>query len=646
VAPLDLKLLEAMTQVQGHRGPDGEGYALLPLGRAEKPIAVAGSLTASVRPPGPGYAVGFGHRRLAIVDLSPLGHQPMGTDDGRLWITYNGEVYNALELRQELTALGHRFRCTSDTEVVLAAYREWGAGCLPRFNGMFALAIWDARDATLFCARDRFGIKPLFFRQEPHRLAFGSEIKALLQDCNVPRRPHEPSLYAFLTGTRRHQTDESFFDGIRQLRPAEWMKVRFAGEGRPLLIVRERWWSPDVTSEPMAASSAAARCRVLLEDGVRRHLRADVPVGSCLSGGLDSSTLVCLMGRLLDENRAPVSYAQTPALRTFSACDDDPACDERLYLRAVVARTGADSHEVFPDAKRLWLEWPDLLWHQEQPVAGASVMAQWAVMQQAGRSGAKVLLDGQGADELLLGYPSFLGSRVADEIRRGHWFKARSEWAGWRSSPIGFPASARAAMARALLPAGGTQWLRQRATRERQWLHPAFVRRARDTEAPSNDNGVHRVALDCHRLDVLRDDLPTLLHYEDRNAMAWSVEARLPFLDTELADWLLRVPADLQIRDGFMKAVLREAMRGLLPDAVRLRRDKMGFVAPQDRWLRHTWRGEVEALLGSTSFASRPYWRADVARRWYDAYVRKQASVGPTVWRWISVERWLQRFCD
>lgn len=635
--PVDARLLEAMTTALAHRGPDGEGYVLLAPGQREKPFAVVGQLSQAVgrgesRSP---YRVGLGHRRLAVVDLSPLGHQPMGSEDGAQWITYNGEVYNAPELRSELEALGHRFRSQSDTEVLLAAYRQWGPACLERCNGMFAFALWDGREQALFCARDRFGMKPFYYRHDGRRFLFASEIKALTLEPGWTCVPNDRAVHDYLTAARQDHTAETFFRDVRQLAPGEWMTVRpgWARQGDRLVIGRTCWWSLQAAPQPVTLAQAAEGTRSLLEDSVRLQLRADVPVGSCLSGGLDSSSIVCLMTRLL-QGRAP---------RTFSSCHEDARFDERPFIRLVLEQTGAANEAVFPDAHGLFQSLPDLVWQQDEPFAGTSILAQAAVMRAAGQAGLKVLLDGQGADELLCGYPGFLGSRLADLARGGQWLEGYREWRAWRRRHGGLPPAALAALARGLLPAGIVSRLRSGMLGLEQWLAPAFARRWRGTDG---SGAMEAGALETHWRRAVMQDLPALLHYEDRNAMAASIETRLPFLDHRLVEWLAGLPPELKLWRGITKVVLREAMTGILPEGVRLRRDKMGFVTPEDRWLRVDLRPSIETLLVSDSVRARPYWRAEALREQYRGYCEGRLSIGPAVWRWVNLEAWLRRFCD
>ena len=627
-APVDLRLLEAMTRVLAHRGPDGEGYVLLSPGGTEKAIAVSGRLSASLRTAGAGCAVGFGHRRLAILDCSPMGHQPMSSEDGRTWITCNGEVYNYLELRAELQRLGHTFRSMTDTEVVLQAYREWGPACLDRLNGMFAFALWDGPRNRLFCARDRLGMKPFYYRASGERFAFGSEIKALLEDPMPARAPNFRMVHDFLVLGLQDHTEETFFEGIRQLRPGHCLVVE---EGR--LDIR-KWWDLDLRDEGSGLSDdeAVRSFRALFDDAVRLHLRSDVPVGSCLSGGLNSSSVVCAIRRV----------EGTPHLKTFSSCFEEPACDERPFLHAVVAMTGADSTEVFPDGRRLFEAMPDVLWHQEEPFSSTSFLAQWAVMRAASERGVKVLLDGQGGDELLCGYPGYWGSYLADLARRREFGTLAREARAYRGTQAGMHETVLSNAARALLPAGVVSTAHRWLKRHDAWLDPGFAGRY-----PSDPAYARRfpTALEDHVAAYLQThSLPALLHHEDRNSMAFSVEARLPFLDARLVEFLTRVPARLKLRNGRSKHLLREAMAGCIPEVVRARTDKMGFVTPQDRWLRETLRPDLERLFSSPAFGQRGYWDAPRLRNAYRKYCEGTQAIGTSVWRWVSLELWHQRF--
>ncbi len=629
-ASVDGALLEAMTTVQAHRGPDGEGYVLLDPSGKEKPFAVAGSLRGALGSrsgrAGP-YRVGFGHRRLAIVDITPLGHQPMGSEDGSAWITYNGEIYNYVELREELRRLGRRFCSHSDTEVVLAAYQQWGVACLQRFNGMFAFALWDATRRRLVCARDRFGMKPFYYQVTPDRILFASEIKALLANRAMPAEPNLRRVHDFLVLGLQDHTAETLFNGVTQLRPGHLLVI----DGDRMEVTP--WWDLSHPSAPsdLTDDSAEELVRRLMTDAVRVHLRSDVQVGSCLSGGLDSSTIVCTMRQFMEQ-----------PIHTFSSCFDDPECDERPYIEAVVERTGAESLQVFPDGPRLIEEMPRFLWFQDEPVGGTSYLAQWAVMRAASERGVKVLLDGQGGDELLCGYPGYWGSYAADLLKAGQLGRAIRELRAYRRRRGGLHPTVAGNLARALLPASvvssARSWLKGHA----RWINREFARHFQ------TDSGYPRrfgSALDNHTAAYLAThSLPALLHHEDRSAMAFSVEARLPFLDTRLMEGLVSLPARFKLRDGLDKYVLRQAMTGVIPESVRTRRDKVGFATPERRWLRETFRPNLQELFQSPGFQQRPYWDGGRVREAYQTYCDGRSSVGQDFWRIACVELW-HRHC-
>ncbi|HEY7543580.1 MAG TPA: asparagine synthase (glutamine-hydrolyzing), partial [Blastocatellia bacterium] len=368
-----------------HRGPDGEGVWK----------------RASEQSP----YVALGHRRLAIIDLSDAAAQPMSSDDGSLHITYNGEIYNYVELMTELEALGHVFRSRSDTEVILRAYEQWGAGCLDRFNGMFAFAIWDERKRELFAARDRFGEKPFHYSWNPQTgfFAFASEIKSLLALSEVDSSINDRALYRFIAFQELAGSDRTLWRGVKRLPHAHFLKLRWRGDRFDLTI--RRYWDIDLEREEnMTLTEAAARLRELFADSIRLRLRSDVPVGSSLSGGLDSSAVVCQIHAL----------GAAGGQKTFSARMEDPALDEGQYIKAVLDQTGIEGHEVWPSSAELERIFPRLCYHLEEPFLSTSQFAQHLVMRLAAEHGVTVLLDGQGADELMAGYKPYFLARYAD----------------------------------------------------------------------------------------------------------------------------------------------------------------------------------------------------------------------------------------
>ncbi len=628
--PTNSRVVAAMIRAQAHRGPDGQGAVLIDPTGKEDAISSRGMEAMGSRQPSSRHSLALAHCRLAILDLTPLGHQPMGSDDGRCWVTYNGEIYNYLELRDGLRAKGYQFRSNTDTEVLLAAYQEWGEDCLARLNGMFAFALWDVQQRRLFCARDRFGEKPFYYSWDGERFAFASEIKALLPAIGKPL-PNHLAVFEYLEGAVHDGSDHTFFDGIQQLPPAQALVLEQGG------LRRHRFWSlPERPEEgEMTLRQAGERFRDLFRDAVRIRLRSDVEVGSCLSGGLDSSSIVCVASELRGAG---------PPLRTFSSCFTDPAYDERDYAQAVVAQSGAEVQYVFPDPGELERRITDLVWQQDEPFGSTSIFAQWSVMRTASRHGLKVLLDGQGGDELLAGYPSFAGAWFADLLVEGRVAALLREGMAYRRVQGSLSRYALAQMARALLPPSWTRLLRRRLTGTAAWLASEFRHEYEPVSKPRSSTAPHMRSLQESLLTG--NGLRALLHYEDRNSMAFGVETRLPFLDHRLAEFLYGLDPALKINGGWTKVVLREAMQGILPEPVRCRADKMGFVTPEDHWFRTTLHGLVREVLSDPRTRSRGYLNVPAALRAFEAHVGGRKDIGRAVWRWLNLEIWSRRYMD
>ena len=598
--------------------------------------------------------VQLGFRRLAIVDLSPAGHQPMCNEDGTVWLVFNGEIYNYQPLVSELKARGHAFRSRTDTETIIHAYEEWGVECVHRFNGMFAFALWDGRRQRLFCARDRFGVKPFYYVHGEHTgdFVFASEIKALLQDPAVPRRANRLMILDFLSIGLLDHTDQTCFEGVMQLPAAHYMVLE---RGKTTM---HRYWDvlPD-TCETKAQPCASERRRWaadlhdLLEDSVRLRLQADVPVGTCLSGGLDSSTIVCLANRLLFNDDAGLQWHERgQRQKTFSACYDDERHDERTFIQAVLDATGAEANFTFP-GKHASLEEliPQVIWHQDEPFGSTSILAQWHVMEAAHRRGVTVLLDGQGADELLAGYHDYFGAALADDLlsfrpgqlARDLQFYRRYHAPGWRD--------AGSLLVNALLPpsTAALQGLRN-FYRSRRLGARVLNRETAAGYRPSDTwhdcrAGKLKTLLYNH---IASTSLPPLLHYEDRNSMAFSIEARTPFLDYRIAEFMAPLPNAAFIEHGLTKVLLRDAMRGVLPEKVRTRLDKKGFSTPEDTWFRTSLRGWVRSVIESRSLACRGFVDAAQVLDVFNRHLAGEINASTLIWRVVNVELWARMFLD
>ncbi len=585
----DAALVGAMAERLAHRGPDGEGTFFS----------------------GP---VGLAHRRLAIIDLSDEGRQPMGNEDGSLQVVFNGEIYNYRELREELLAAGHRFSSATDTEVILHAYEEWGRDCLARFNGMWAFALWDGRRRELFCARDRLGVKPFYYTVAAGSFLFASEIKALRAHPEAGRRPNDRMLMTFLAWGVADHTAETMYDGIFQLPPAHLLVVREGGAEAP-----ERYWDFTMNAAPQAAvddSAAAERVRELLTDSVRLRLRSDVPVGTCLSGGIDSSTVTALIDDLL---RAEHPESVGDRQRTFSVCFDDPRFDESRHIDVMVAATGVSNRRTTPDTNGLWEDIGRLLYMQDEPFASLSIYAQYCVMRLA-REEVKVVLDGQGADEQLAGYIAYQAPYIRGLFSRGEVVRALREGFGSARHHGSF-----------LSWAARQFFVRSERRGLLRGQAPEVLR-----YAGSLDEVLKR--------EVTASNLPLLLHWEDRNSMAFSIEARVPFLDYRLVEYLASLPLDQKIRGGVTKYVLRRAIRGLVPDAIRCRMDKMGFVTPEEAWMKDELAPEILDLFSSPEFARRPYWDAERVLGNYREFLDGKSPYSTEFWRIACAELWLRQF--
>jgi asparagine synthase (glutamine-hydrolysing) len=613
----DPAVLERMLAVQGHRGPDDVGTYV------HGPIAL-------------------GHRRLAIIDLSPAGHQPMASHDRAHWLVFNGEVFNYIELRTELAACGHEFHSSSDTEVVLHAYAAWGPSCLERMNGMFAFALWDARRRELFCARDRLGVKPFYYHTNPRSFVFASEIKALFAAPSVSRDPDLSALARFLAHELQDDEDGTSFVSVCQLPPGHSLRISASSRSAPVL---HRWWSlPDDALDPTPSPDEVTwRVRTLFDDAVRLRLRSDVPVGSCLSGGLDSSSIVCTAAAQLKRIDPRVR------IHTFSARSDEPEIDEGRFIDQVVHATGAEPHEIFPTGETFRRTVARVIWHQEEPFHAPSVFAQYEVMRIAHETGLKVLLDGQAGDELFAGYYHFVTAYLADLCSRGHWRRFVKEWSGHRSLHRVGARQLAGDVVRFALPAPVVRMLgcvlaKTRRSRPLPWLGPALADRVLDRRpVPSDGRDRLHAAL---RYAMLRSPLPNYLHHEDRNSMAWSIEARTPFLDYRLVEYVSRLSGKAKITDGWTKSGLREAMRGVLPEPVRRRADKQGFSTPHVGWFRREAADLIRNLLTDAR---------SIARGWIDSAWAHRAALDiarghpfdeKRIWRCAALELWARILLD
>jgi len=636
------------TEIVRHRGPDDEGYLLWSDGLPPRKYAGSETTAASRREHGlldlpreADWRVALGHRRLSIVDLSAAGHQPMMHPPTGLALCYNGEIYNHVELRADLERLGHRFASTSDTEVLLRAWLQWGVDCLPRLNGMFAFVLLDPRaPATLHAVRDRFGVKPLYFASVGSLVAFASEMKQIRTLPGFAHRLDEGMARNYLANGLIDHTSRTLDAGISQLRGGERASVRLDDLSLGVDVAR---WYELAPRRRHASRDLAAVLHDTLEDSVRLRLRADVPVGSCLSGGIDSSAIVCLARDVLRESNGGAGQI------TVTACYEDQRYDEWRFAEQVVERAGARAVRVWPAIERLQAELDLQLWHLDEPAGSTSQFSQWCVFDGAADAGLKVMLDGQGSDEQLAGYGGADASLYAGMMRRGLLGTLTSEVASYRRRFGALPVGQLLVAARRTVPVIDSILPSRFVTRPNvpSWLVDADSMLTPRDEPHDLEHHLKR--------QLLETSLPVLLRYEDRNSMAWSVESRVPFLDYRLVEFLAGVPDHMKTRRGVTKAVLRDALRTVVPDAILDRRDKMGFVTPEESWLRYSatqWfrdgvrhavdvapqllrRDRVDAMMdamiaGATPFTFEP-WRILCFGRWLMGPAVSAARPTPTL---------------
>lgn len=625
-------------QIVSHRGPDDEGYLLLD---ADNRLQVyAGSDTASQTQKAHQYPtipndkrdwkVGLGHRRLSILDLSPGGHQPMLLEDAGLAISYNGEIYNYIELRRELEQQGHQFKSGSDTEVILHAWSAWGEKALHKFNGMFAFVLLDTKKKKLYAVRDRFGVKPLYCTQTSGYIAFASEVKQLRVLPEYSFQLDEQIAYDYLRYGRVDHAANTFDVGINQVMPGTMVTVDISTGDFKTSV----WYTLQPKIWKGTEQEACDHFYELLKDSVRLRMRSDVPVGSALSGGLDSSTIVCLMREVLTDQGAGDHL-----IKTITSCQEDKKYDEWEYANEVINKVKADPYRVFPFFEKLQHDLEKMLWHMDYPFGSTSQFSQWCVFEEAKKQGLTVMIDGQGADEQLAGYGGNDKALYTGLMRKRRFLKLIQEALSYKHQkgvwPKGF-----------LLGAIQTNF---------PYLSPLFPRNYRTISNPditpdwlnkmnSFEKEHHPKSLSENLFhQVTRSPLPSLLRYEDRNSMAFSVESRVPFMDYRLIEFTLGLPEKFIYRRGERKYILRQSLRGVVPEEILERKDKMGFVSPEERWIKEEGKEWFNRAMDNAPVAIERFVnKAEFDRLLVDMQTGRR-SFDFSVWRTICLNYYLKK---
>lgn len=577
----------------------------------------------------------LGHTRLSIIDLSAAGRQPMKSRGGRFSIIFNGEIYNYRELRQELISLGHTFSSDSDTEVLLAAWQEWNIDCLIRLEGMFAFVVYDAKTHTLNCVRDAFGIKPFYFDQRDDRYLFASEPAALL--CMRDEKPQAnwQRCYDYLVHGDFDNQEYTFFEGVRQLLPGHSIEIDLSDPGAS---VQKPWWQPDLREKSaLTFDQAAEAVREQFLHNVRLHLRSDVPLGAALSGGIDSSAIVCAM-RHLDPGKP---------INTFSYIAPGYEKSEDVWIDRINQFTGSRAHKVSATAGDLARDLDRLIRIQGEPFTSSSAYAQYRVFQLARENDVIVTLEGQGADELLAGYAGYPGHRLLSLLECGdvagaerfvrHWARwpGRSYGRAWQYLaaivlPDGLFSVASKTVGRSFTP----EWLNVDA------LADAGVRMVFEREK-KHDSAKGRRVMERLASSLNNRHLPGYLRESDRSSMQFSLESRVPFLTVPLANLLFSLPEHYLIsRNGETKSVFRAALRGIVPDDLLDRKDKIGFATPE-----HAWFLEISNTIRAWLQTSHdiPFLNARALLAQFDSIASGKSPCTPHVWRWVNFLRWYEQ---
>ena len=655
IGGIELSEIKAMSDIIWYRGPDDEGITAFDAsgqsycfgGQDTPPEVWSSGFPYTPKQETEGFKgnrfnLAFGHRRLSIIDLSPAGHQPMSYGNERYWIVFNGEIYNYQEIKQDLQNLGHMFSSRTDTEVVLAAYAEWGEECLNRFVGMWAFAIYDTNRKEIFISRDRYGIKPLYYWFSPENVFyFASEIKQFTVFSKWEARINPEKVYDYLIYSFTDHTDETMFSGVFHLPPGCCFRspvdqIKPDATGR---INHKKWYH--LKREPFKGSfeEAASIFRTHFERAVLEHLFADVPVGTALSGGLDSSSIVCEVNKILRDN------GKTELQKTFSSCALTEKYDESYWMKIIVEHTKVDAYFIYPGLNEVSDLTSEIIWHQDEPYQSQSAFLAYSVFKLAKNNGVKVLLNGQGADEYLGGYGQFTLARYANMVKHLNFISLMGDIRRRQEiNRISFPLLLRGVFYH-LLPSS----LRLSIADFRS--HYDQIKSIINT----NKLGIipthpyKRIPVDYVTVPEISEHytffstLPKYLRWEDRNSMAHSIEARVPFLDHRLVEFTYNLPDNFLEKDGITKRIMREAMKGLLPEKIKNRKDKKGFITPEEMWVKEEnpsfFRSKISNAISATDGIIKPEVLA-----YFDNVVDGKIPFDYTYWRIIQFSEWLQKF--
>jgi asparagine synthase (glutamine-hydrolysing) len=598
----DPSITRAMCDDQIHRGPEGEGYYS------------KGSLS-------------LGMRCLATTTtILEKGVWPLCNENDTIHLVLDGEIYGSHTLRLELEQLGHRFSSRMDAETIVHGYEEWGTRCLEKISGMYAFSLWDEPRELLWLARDRFGIKPLCYAQNRNFFAFASEMKPLLGHPDVSAEPNEAVISNYLQRGLVGIREETFFAGINRVLPASYLLIGSDG-----VIEKRRYWRPMISRN--LSSSISARTvettRNLFLDAVREQLVSDLTVGASLSGGIDSSSVVCAMRRI-----GPTG----PRIQTFSASFPGDPIDETEYVRTVCDATEADNHAIILTADDFWRDLPVVIRCQEEPFDLSFVYAQWRLMKDASERDVRVMLEGHGPDELLCGYPLYYFYYFMTLIRQRKYHRLLIEVL--RSQDL--TKHEAMSLISTYFPTLGPflTSLIARIPKNRDRISRQYRTSGQKNEFPQAPITDLAAKLE---IDTALESIPMALRYVDKNATWHGIEVRVPFLQKAFVEHCTSLPLDQKIRDGWTKHALRLAMKDILPEEIRLRRSKIGFQMPVNRWIANELRQRLRGFFSDPNLKGTRYYNKETARNILSKRTLTARDIG-TVWRMLSVELWCREF--
>ncbi len=627
---LNQNSLQRMNSVAHYRGPDDEGFLLINTQNGQFKQFIGDDsddqlkerhnhiCTAEERT----YNLALCFRRLAIVDLSIAGHQPMTEETQRYWLTFNGEIYNYLELRTELEHAGFKFHTTGDSEVLIKSYIHWGQHCVEHFIGMFAFVLWDNKEKTLFGARDRFGVKPFNYYLDHTKFIWASEEKQIIASGLIDLNYNDHAFSEFFLHHELHHSDMTFISNVFKLRPGHYFILR-----NQKIEIRKFWDIDSSNRSHLSERDQVKQFKETFTDSVRLRLRSDVPVGIALSGGLDSSSIALTSKSILNKT-----------IKTFSVYYDvDKKYDEREFIKAVLDTGGFEPHFYTQDEQINLEQIRHWTFHQDAPTSGASPYSAYLNYKNVRNAGIIVLLNGQGGDEILGGYPYYFKYLVKDQLKKIQISSLTKNLFGWTTheslkNAMKYFGGGLAALC---LPAHYLHRLEKN-----KYITPELYRLNEFTSEKyfieSFNNNLSKSLYDSLRTGMI----PHLLNWEDRNSMACSIESRVPFLDHRLAELMFSLPNHQKISKGVTKIILRKALSDLLPEKILHRKDKKGFGTPTDIWTSGIMKTQINDLIADPTFETRPYWKAKDIKKAYQNNLLAENEL----WKIITAEMFMQEF--